>query len=578
MVNSMQHESFYTSGVFFDQKFGLYVGWTCHAGSYCDCMPITSEEQDVVLFFYGEHHADEGEIIRLRSQGDGAAGLDARMVLRLYQEQGYAFLRQLNGWYHGVLLDKTRKEIAVFNDRYGMQRLYHYADGDSVVFASEAKAALKVRKELRRLDPHGVGEFLSCGAVLENRSLFSQLETLPAASVWRFKNGRLENKEQYFTAADWEGQTPLEEEELQRRLETAMPRVVARFTQSRLPIGVSLSGGYDTRMIMAYLDHQRSKSRCYTFGGMYRDCFDVKIARKVASVCGCDHEVFRLDGNFLSSFPKLAERTVYISDGNLGACNAYELYLNKQARQVAPVRLTGSFGSEVMRGARAFKPMFPTPALIHGDYHKYIDSAIETFTENSKGHNLSFSVFKQAPWYYYNRLAVEQSQVMVRTPFMDNELVGLMYRAQNNRMDRRDLALRLIRHGNPALVSMPTDTGNTSWWRHQVLQFLFKADYCYKSGMPQWLEQMHYLLGPFQPEKLFIGVHRFQHFRVWFRKELSSYVKEIVLDPRTATRPYFNKAFLETMVKRHLKGDRNYTNGIELVLTVELMHRVLLED
>jgi asparagine synthase (glutamine-hydrolysing) len=96
--------------------------------------------------------------------------------------------------------------------------------------------------------------------------------------------------------------------------------------------------------------------------------------------------------------------------------------------------------------------------------------------------------------------------------------------------------------------------------------------------MPQWLEQMHYWLGPFQPEKLFIGLHRFQHFRVWFRKELSSYVKEIVLDPRTATRPYFNKAFLETMVRRHLKGDRNYTNDIELVLTVELMHRVLLED
>lgn len=577
MTRVMQHEIFYKSGTYSDEQAGLYVGWTCQPGSYCDCLPITNETGDLVLFFYGEHHADDDAAGRLHARGNGSPNSDARQLMHLFEEHRFGCLKQLNGWFHGVLLDKTRQEIVVFNDRYGMQRLYHYSDRDSVVFASEAKALLKVRPELRSMDPRGVGELLSCGAVLENRTLFSKLETLPAASLWSFENARLKSSQRYFQPEDWETQPPLAEHELEERLEALMPRLAARYARSQLPVAVSLTGGYDTRLIMAFLGRQWVDGLCYTFGGIYRDCFDVRIARKVAAACGSRHEVLRLDEEFFSRFPALAEKTVYISDGNLGACNAYELYLNTRARQIAPVKITGSFGSEVMRGARAFKPARPNPGLLQTPFYQQVDRAAETFGRVSQGHDLSFSVFKHAPWYYYNRLAVEQSQLVVRTPFMDNELVGLMYRARRNGVDHRELALRLIRHGNPALARMPTDTGNTSWWKYQLLHFLFQADYCYKSGMPQWLEQIHYLLGPFQPEKLLIGRHRFQHFRVWFRHELADYVKDVILDPRTTSRPYFHKTFLENMVRRHLKGDRNYTDDIEKVLTIELTHRVLVD-
>jgi len=328
---------------------------------------------------------------------------------------------------------------------------------------------------------------------------------------------------------------------------------------------------------MAFLKGQHGQFPCYTFGGMYRDCFDVRIARRVAQVCKCSHRALNLDRGFLDSFPALAEKTVYISDGNLGACNGYELYLNRLARNIAPVRLTGSYGSEVLRQARAFKAVFPTPGLIHSDIAKPIEASINTFDQVSQGHKLTFSIYKQAPWFYFNRLAVEQSQVIVRTPYMDKDLIALVYRAGNTEKSGKQVARSLIGHGNAALVALPTDTGNASWLWGQVSQFLFKADYCYKSGMPQWLERMHYLSGPFQPEKMIRGIHRFAHFRIWFRNELAPYVKEILLDPRTARRPYFNKGYVETMVQRHLRGTWNYTDDIEKVLTIELMHRLFID-
>ena len=95
--------------------------------------------------------------------------------------------------------------------------------------------------------------------------------------------------------------------------------------------------------------------------------------------------------------------------------------------------------------------------------------------------------------------------------------------------------------------------------------------------MPQWLEQVHYRLGPFQPQRFLIGRHRFSHFRVWFRHQLAGYVREILLDPRTAARPYFNSRLVEKMVAGHIKGDQNHTDDIERLLTVELACRSLVD-
>ncbi len=577
MLGSMQHEPFYSSGTYSNEQAGLYVGWACHPGSYCDCMPIKNERGDRLLFFYGENHADASDFNRLRSHGNPLKKHDASYVLRLFEEKGYEFLTELNGWFHGVLLDLAKNEIIVFNDRFGMQRLYYHQSGDSMLYASEAKALLKVAPELRSLDARGFGEFLTSGCVLQNRTLFSGLRTLPAASVYMHDLGGLRKKGCYFKAETWENQAPLPEAEFDRKLKEVLPGIMDRYSKASLPVGVSLTGGYDTRLIMAFIDHQSQPMPCYTFGGMYRDCFDVKYARKVAKLCGCSHKALNLGKDFLDAFPKLAEKTVYISDGNLGASNAYELYLNKLARLEAPIRLTGSYGSEVLRGARAFKAVRPSQELIHPDFSGTINEAVTTFDEVGKCHNLTFSVYQQAPWFYYNRLAVEQSQVIVRTPFMDNDLINLMYQAPISGLSGKEVARNLIGQGNPKLVKLATDSGNGSRLWGWVSQFLFQADYCYKSGMPHWLERMHYLAGPFQPEKMIRGVHRFAHYRIWFRNELAPYIKDILLDSRTADRLYLNKPFIETMVRRHLKGDWNYTNEIEKVLTLELMHRLFID-
>jgi asparagine synthase (glutamine-hydrolysing) len=548
-------------------------------------MPIWNADKNLVLFFYGEHYADKEEVDGSISGRHDATNSDASFVLRLFEEKGYSFLKYLNGWFHGILVDLKRNTIVLFNDRFGMQRLYSYEDGDTFLFASEAKAILAIRRELRSLDSRGVGEFLTCSCVLENRSLFQNLFALAGGSFLTFNHARLQKKDYYFKPEEWEGQPLLQKEEVYGRIKEVFVPALSRCLNSKLPIGISLTGGLDTRLIMAYLEEPLKKIPCYTFSGMHRESYDVKIARRVAAACGYRYEILSLGKDFLLSYPKLSEKAVYVSDGCLGAGGAYELYFNRLARQLADVRITGNYGSETFRGVRQLVASRPHRQLIHPDYSKYITQAMATFNDIHRCHDLSYGIFRQAPWLGYGRMAVEQSQVIVRTPFMDNEFLGFMYRVPQSLRADSDLELHLIEQGYPGLLEIPTDRAErgrygkmSSPWAHIWIRFLFKADYCYKSGMPQWLELIHFLLGPLRPEKLIIGRHRFHFYRIWFRNELAAHVKDVLLDPSTAKRPYLNGPFLEKMVSHHIRGDRNYTDQIEQVLTLELIQKLFIEQ
>ena len=100
----------------------------------------------------------------------------------------------------------------LLNDRFGMHRLYYHESPDAFYFASEAKAILASCPELRSIDHRSLGEFISCGAVLENRTLFQGIHPLPPASSWTFRNGLLERKSCYFQPKEWEEQEPLDAE------------------------------------------------------------------------------------------------------------------------------------------------------------------------------------------------------------------------------------------------------------------------------------------------------------------------------------------------------------------------------
>ena len=585
MVETLRHESFYVTGTWVEESLGLYLGWTARKNSFSDGMPLRNEREDVVLVFSGEEFPEPGTAHRLTQRGHRLGANGPSYLVHLYEEDPL-FPAGLNGRFHGLVTDENRGTMTLFNDRYGMHRIYYHEAQEAFYFAAEAKAILEVRPELRRADPVGLGELVACGCVLENRTLFQGIHVLPPGAAWVFRDGSVERKGTYFQPREWEDQSLLEPESYYRELREIFSRNLPRYFEGPEQIGMSLTGGLDSRIIMAWQRPSPGSLPCHTFGdgGGIRQCRDVIVAQQVARACEQSHETIPVGEDFLSRFPHYAERTVYLTDGCVGLTHSPDLYLNERAREIAPVRMTGNYGSEVLRRHLAFKPVEPAPQLFRPEFLSSIHEASKTYAGMRQGHPLSFAVFRQAPWHHYGLLALEQTQLSLRSPYLDNEVVRTVFRAPASALESNDVCLRLIADGNQALSRIPTDRGIgggpgrlSTALSHRLLEFLFRAEYAYDYGMPQWAARIDHLLSPLRLERLFLGRHKFHHFRVWYRDALSSYVREMLLDPRTLSRPYFAPGGPEAIVAGHLKGDRNYTTEIHQVLALELLHRLFID-
>jgi asparagine synthase (glutamine-hydrolysing) len=316
---------------------------------------------------------------------------------------------------------------------------------------------------------------------------------------------------------------------------------------------------------------------------MFRESQDVIVGRRVASACGQQHDVIPVGGDFLERFARYAERAVYLTDGCVDVSRAPDLYVNERAREIAPVRMTGNYGGEVLRRVRAFKPVAPLPGLFAPEVGESVGRAAETYGSLMREHPLSFAVFRQAPWHHYGLLALEQTQLSLRSPYLDNEFVRTVFQAPQSTLTNNDICLRLIADGDVALREIRTDRGlagrerlYTPVSRH-MFELQFKAEYAYDYGMPQWMAGIDHAVSPLRLERLFLGRHKFYHFRVWYRDALAAYLQDVLLDPRSLSRPYLERGQLEPIVRSHVNGHRNYTTSIHKVLTLELLHRLFLD-
>lgn len=568
MIGTMMHEPFYKKTACFVSEMNVYAGAVTFE-NFTDGV-FSNERGDISLIFSGECFVES-------ENGTGDK------LIQLYEKEGKKFLEKLNGLFCGLLIDKPSRKILLFNDRYGIQRIYFHEKEGHFYFASEAKALLRILPELRQFDSEGVADFLTYGCTLNWKTLFRGIEAIPGGSIWSFEDGRC-RKEKYFSTATWESQPQLAEEEFESRFQETFKRILPRYFESPSKIGVALTGGLDTRMIMACRPQTNGHTTSYTFSGADGQTLDDKIAGRVAAAVGLDHQLLRLGPDFFSDFATHADKAVFITDGCAGIFNAHEPYFNRQARQLAPVRLTGNYGSEILRSMSTFKPIPLTSELLSADWRAKIDSRAQKL-QRRLAQPMTFAAFKEIPWNLFGNLAAGRSQLHFRTPYLDNELVSLAFRAPERVRASSMPSIRLIRANDATLNEIPTDRGFAG--KNSGLKFLcrrifaettFKLDYYNSEGLPG-------LLAPFEPVFKTItsglgvrGLHKFLRYRSWFRNEFADYLRGILKGPRPHSNDFWNPNFVKTMASEHIEGRKNYSLEINAVLTLEAVERRLFRE
>lgn len=585
MVDTMLYEPFYSSGTFVDSDLSVGVGWTCHRGSFSDCMPVWNEAENICLVFSGEHYAPSSEIDDLKQKGHEIEKNDARYLVHLYEQDKSTFFRKLNGTHSGLIIDKQENKLILFNDRLGLGRLYIHTNDQFIYFASEAKSLLKILPSTREYDLASLGEHLCCGSALQYRSIYKDISILPAASAWIVRNKQSVEKTTYFDKSEWENlqNCTLSTESYYEKLFETFKRVTPNYFAGDQEISLSITGGLDSRMVLAAAPRKPGELKCYSHSGMYRECVDGKIGRRIAKACGHSHQIIKVDEKFFKKFTDLSRKTVYYSDGCMDPLGSAGLYANEVARNIAPVRMTGNYGGEILRGLVVFRSYSGLKNLLGPELLEHYEQAQNTFKAERDKSTASFITFKQVPLHHYSRLSMERTQMTVRSPFLDNELVELAFQIPEDTALNQSLNYRLISDCNPKLDGFRTDRGLTNkpklipsklWFFCR--EFLPRVEYVYDYGMPQWFVKIDRVLSPLHLDKHFLGNQKYYHFRRWYRHELADKVKEIALDSQTLDIPFLNRKRIEQAVLNHISGKENNTSKIHTILQLAFMKSELL--
>lgn len=274
---------------------------------------------------------------------------DAALLLELYRrDKEFSFLNQIDGTYSAVVYDSKTASVHLISDRYGLRHLFWTVVGSSLVWASEVKGVLAFPGFAPKINPAAVETFFGAGHMLGDQTWLAGVELLPAATVmsWDIRTSSLVRNRRYWW---WDEIKPLsgksDEESLTEELGRLFRASVARRSRGPGRVGLTLSGGLDSRAILAAMPGSEA-IHAVTFGK--KICGDVLIAAQAASVKGVVHHTAEMN-----SANWLAGRCdgIWRTDGQFNLLHMNAIAARPIVKGLYDINLDGFLGDAVLGGS-----------------------------------------------------------------------------------------------------------------------------------------------------------------------------------------------------------------------------------
>ncbi len=307
--------------------------------------PVANEAGDVVAVFNGELYDFRALRAALAAAGHEVPGTgDTPVIPHLYEESGPEFVRRLPGMFAVALWDAGRERLVLGRDRIGKKPLLwaRLPDG-TIAFASELRALLLLPALSRELDPAALDAYLALQYVPSGTAL-RRVEKLPPGHLLVAERGSV-RIEPYWSLERRDEH--LAEDEWLERVRAAVGAAVRRRLVADVPLGVLLSGGIDSSIVVAEAANAVGALRTFTVG-FGEEAYDERAyARAVARRYGTEHEEIVVEPDVTELLPRLAAAF----DEPLGDEAALpELVVSELARRRVTVALTGDGGDEAFAG------------------------------------------------------------------------------------------------------------------------------------------------------------------------------------------------------------------------------------
>jgi asparagine synthase (glutamine-hydrolysing) len=547
MQKAMDTDISYTTGKYIYADQYIYLGWTCHKDSFSDCLPVMNETEDVVLIYYGENFCDSNEFDQLKRAHHRFDRNNCNYIVHMYEEWGEDFLLRLNGISQGVIIDLKRKKTILFNDRYGILNFYYYESNDAYYFSAETKGILALNNKVRDIDIDSLAEFLKYNFVLDNKTVYRKILKYDSGSYSIFKNCKQVVNNKYFNHAELEKQTILEKEFYIERLKSTMNKVLKRYFKSNDKIGILLQDDLDCLVILANAEYGPGKLLCYTLN--YKNIFQdsIFLVKKIANSIAQNVNILEFGDDFIDNFYHILTNSIYFSEGAFNPQSLIELYMYMLARKIAPIHISYCCGTSIFNNERFSNLKTNRMEVISNDLKEIIKSKPDK--NEIYESNLNFYFEKGIALENAFRFRLQQSQCNIRLPFLDNDLIKIIYRSPLEALEGNEISIRLCKNNNIDLTEYSKK---------------FKQNLLYKlSGKNKANRDIN---------KLY-----WRNLQKSSKDKIAVCLKEILLDNKTINRPFFNRNKYEERISKLLDNKNYFSEDINKVLTLELLHRFFID-
>jgi asparagine synthase (glutamine-hydrolysing) len=323
--------------------------------------PMSNEDESLWLVFNGEVYDFAETREKLIAKGHTLKSrTDTETVLHLYEDEGVACLKHLNGMFAFALWDARLQRLWLARDRLGKKPLVYYWDGKRLIFASEIKAILRDPDVPREIDFKALDLYLTLNYLPATWTIFKNIRKLPPGHSLVLEKGELSIQSFWdvpANGAEHEIPSPSDSmpwDQCKDRLRQLLEASVARRLIADVPLGAFLSGGLDSSIIVALMARQSSRP-VKTFSIGYKDLpfFDeTRYAREVARFNRTEHYEFRLGyKDILDAFPKVLD----LLDEPFADSSAVPTYIvSRETKRHVTVALSGDGGDELFAGYRMY--------------------------------------------------------------------------------------------------------------------------------------------------------------------------------------------------------------------------------
>lgn len=308
--------------------------------------PLASEDGAVQVTCNGEIYNFRELQAQLQARGhDLRSASDSEVIAHLYEERGVDCLEDLQGMFAIALWDARGKRLLLARDRLGVKPLYWAKAGGGVLYASEPGAILASGLVERRPDPRALLDYLTLQYVPAPRSGFAGIQKLAPGEMLLYEGGSIRISRYWdldFGKAGGES-----DEEALERLDTLLATATRERMVADVPLGGFLSGGIDSSLVVSYMAETSSRVRTFSIDFPEAGFSEGRHAQRVAELYGTEHENHVLEPAMV---PLIADAVRAAGEPFADSSAIPTLLLSRVTRERVTVALSGDGGDEAFAG------------------------------------------------------------------------------------------------------------------------------------------------------------------------------------------------------------------------------------